>query len=156
MSDRELNILFRSMARRGGLCDEWYSSWSDDDTLDMCLDRFVRGIDFSIGNTWLDLDIVREHLSLDLLHRHHVYLDEDVELECGNGRYVFLGSCRGVVVFGGFTVGDVYIFGTCDVRVIVRDFARVHVSHYDDSRVFLVNEGNGRGKLMDRCRKPKG
>ena len=41
MTDKELNITLREMARMQGLCDQWFSEWGDDDTLDDCLERYI-------------------------------------------------------------------------------------------------------------------
>lgn len=133
LSDRELNILLRERARAHGLCDAWYLSWGDDDTIDMDLDRFVRGIYFSAAHDWLPLDFVRAHFSLELLHSHGIYLDEAVDISDARGTYVFLGNCSGRLSFAGYSVGDVYLFGGTCISVDAGDMSKVYVTCYGDS-----------------------
>jgi len=141
MSDRELNILLRERARMYGLCDAWYRCWGDDDTIDMDLDRFVRGIDFSATHDWLPLDFIREHFSLDILHSHGIYMDEVVDICDARGSYVFLGDCRGRICFSGYSVGDVYLFGGTILSVVAADLSKVYVTCYGES-VCLPSESD--------------
>ena len=110
MTERELNIALREMARSQGLCDQWYSEWSDDDTLDMCLDRYVRGFDFVQENDYPPLDFIRKHFDKKLLHKHNIYLDEEVKIDFAkNGYYVFLGNCTGSITASGFCAVTLYL-----------------------------------------------
>ena len=61
MTDKELNITLREMARMQGLCDQWFSEWGDDDTLDDCLERYIRGFDFVQERDWPSLEFIRKH-----------------------------------------------------------------------------------------------
>ena len=61
MTDRDLNIALREMARKAGLCDKWYEEWKDDDTIDKCLERYVKGYDFAVKNDYPPLDFIREN-----------------------------------------------------------------------------------------------
>lgn len=146
MTDRELNIALREMARQQGLCDEWYSEWPDDSSIDECLERYVRGFDFAVEKDYPPLGFIREHFRIGDLHRHRIFLDEDVEVDCESGYYVFLGSCRARLVASGFKAVTVYARHDSVVDVSVSDGARVFVTHYDDS------SGECRCDAMSVCR----
>jgi len=134
MTDKELNIALREMARSVGLCDEWYNAWSDDDTIDMCIERFIKGFDFSVDKDWPTLDFIRKNIRKEDLHRHNIYLDEKVDIKGKNGYYVFLGDCSGLIVFSGFVAATVYMRHRSNVDIAAEDGARVFVSYYDKSR----------------------
>ena len=134
MTDREKNITLREMARAHGLCDKWYNEWSDDSTLDECLDRFVRGFDFYVNTDFIPLDFARKNLDKELLHKHHIYIDEDVNLEAdSHGYYIFLGKCKGKFVVDGLWAVTVYVRHDSDIEIHSSNGARVFVTLYDDS-----------------------
>lgn len=148
----ELNITLREMARESGLCDEWYGNWKDDDTIDDCLERYVRGFDFSVKNDWPSLDFCREHFSprLELLHNHNIFLDEEVYMYAESGHYVFLGSCSGVLRVSGMKAVTVYCRHDSHVNVWSVDGARVFVSHYDTSGGNCYSDEWSRINVYDR------
>ena len=134
MTEKELNIKLREMAREVGLCDEWYSKWSDDDTIDMCCERFIRGHDFSVKENWPPLDFIRENFNIHDLHRHNIYLDEGIIIdEAQNGYYIFLGDCKATLVADGFKAVTVYCRHDSEVNVRAMNGARVFVTYYDQS-----------------------
>lgn len=134
MTERELNITLREMARSAGLCDQWYSEWKDDDGIDVCLDRFIRGFDFAQKNDYPTLEFIRKNFKLEDLHRHNIYLDEGVVIDdAQNGYYVFLGDCKATLVADGLKAVTVYCRHDSEVNVRAFDGARVFVTYYDNS-----------------------
>ena len=133
MTDRELNIALREMARSNGLCDKWFESWKDDDTIDECLDRYVRGFDFAVKNDYPPIDFIRRNFRKDDLHRHNIYVDEKVDMTIGNGIYIFLGHCTGNVKVEDLVAATLYLRHECDLSVSSVDGAITYVSCYDDS-----------------------
>lgn len=134
MTDRELNITLREMARAQGLCDEWYNAWGDDDTIDQCLDRAIRGFDFVQGRDYPSLDFIRRNFRDGDLLRHNIYLDKKVYEEVSrSGYYVFLGESIGNVVVDGFVAVTIYCRHDSHINVYARGGARVFVTYYDDS-----------------------
>jgi hypothetical protein len=151
MTDKELNIKLREMAREAGLCDEWYEKWGDDDTTDDNLERYIKGFDFGLKNDWPSLDFIRENFHKEDLHRHHIYLDEEVELNEGeNGYYVFLGSCSGSLLVSGFYAITVYCRHDSNLEVKAFDGARVSLFYYDHSRGSCKSDNYSRVKVFDR------
>lgn len=134
MTDRELNIALREMARAQGLCDMWYREWTDDSTLDECLERYIRGFDFVLENDYPPLDFIRQNFSRELLHKHNIYLDEKVVINnAKSGFYVFLGDCKGMFVAKNFCAATLYIRNDSVIDVTALGGARVFVRYYDDS-----------------------
>lgn len=128
MTEKELNIALREMARSVGLCDKWYNEWKDDSTIDECLERFINGFDFAVKNDWPPLDFIRKNFRMEDLHRHNVYIDEEVNIEKGgSGYYVLLGKCTGTIKLTGFAVATVHL----------RHESKVSVKALDDSIVFV-------------------
>ena len=134
MTDKELNIVLREMARNAGLCDEWFGKWKDEDTIDMCLDRFIRGFDFVVKNDYPNLEFIRKNFNVNDLHRHNIYLDEGVIIDdAQNGYYVFLGDCKATLVADGFKAVTVYCRHDSEVNVRAMGGARVFITYYDQS-----------------------
>lgn len=151
MTDRELNIALREMAWASGLCDEWYGEWSDDDSIDLCLERYIRGFDFAVEKDYPPLDFIRRNFSIEDLHRHNIYLDEEVDIEADrSGYYVFLGNCRGRLTVDGFVAVTVYVRHTSDVSVESFNGSKVFVSYYDKSEGSCKHDGWSKCKRYDR------
>jgi len=140
MTDRELNIALRETARAKGLCDEWYSEWKDEDSIDMCLERYVKGFDFVSKNDWPSPAFFEEHLRKSDLHRHHIYVNESVDLKAVSGYYIFLGRCRGVLSIDGPLAVTVYLRHDSKISIVAHDGARVFVGHYDDSQTYCKSD----------------
>ena len=134
MTDIELNIVLREMARSAGLCDPWYEEWKDDSTIDECIDRYVRGFDFAVEKDYPPLDFIRKNFRKEDLHRHHIFLDEEVSIgNAESGIWIFLGDCVGSICFRGFSVGTVYIRHNTNIKIVSEDMAKVFMSQYDDA-----------------------
>lgn len=141
MTDRELNITLRESARQAGLCNKWYDMWSDDSTIDECLDRYVIGHDFAIVHDWPSLSFIRGNFRLDDLHRHNIYIDESVDIEdCDNGTYVFLGSCDGHVRVTGFKAVTIYLRHRSSIDIDAEEGARVFVRCYERAQSLCRND----------------
>lgn len=154
MTDRDLNIALREMARKSGLCDKWYEEWKDDDSIDVCLDRAIRGFDFCVKCDYPPLDFIRENFRKEDLHRHNIYLDEEVDISgAGSGYYVFLGNCTGSIEAHGFSVVSCYLRHDSRVDVTSLGSARLFVSYYDNSSGNTFRDEWGRIRTYDRRKK---
>ena len=154
MTERELNIALREMARAKGLCDDWYSKWGDDDTIEMCLLRAIRGFDFCVECDYPPLDFIRSNFDKEILHRYNIFLDEEVTIDDGlNGYYVFLGDCIADVNFDGFKAATVYVRHNSKVNVKSSGGSKVFVSYYDSSQGDCKSDGWSACKKYDRRKK---
>ena len=127
MTDKELNIVLRDMARKAGACQNVMDEWGDEDTVDILLDRYMSTLDFAIDKDFPTVDFVDRHFRKEDLHRHHIYANEEVDISGDDGVYVLLGSCTGAVRF----------VGTCVATVYVRHDSHVSISSSDGSIVFV-------------------
>ncbi len=157
MNERELSISLREMARSQNtpLCDEWYGAWLDDTDIDVLLDKYVRGIDFAIKNNYPPLEFIRKNFKKEDLHRHNIYLDDEMDIDAVNGIYVFLGGCKCNISFGFYGAGAVYALHDSMINVSASGVAKVFVSMYDHSHVVLGDcQPSATVKLYDRKKEP--
>lgn len=136
MTDKELSIVLRELARsqQTPLCEKWTDEWKDDSSVDVLLDKFVRGQDFCIKNNYPTLDFIRKNFRLEDLHRHNIYLDEEVDLDANDsGYYIFLGNCKGELRVRGFSVVTCYVRHSSRMSIASLDSARVFVTYYEQS-----------------------
>lgn len=153
MTDKELNITLREMARMQGLCDQWFSEWGDDDTLDDCLERYIRGFDFVQERDWPSLEFIRKHFDKELLHKHNIFLDEEVDIEAKSGFYVFLGKCTGKVVARNFCAATIYLRHESCVNVTSLGAARVFLHYFDKSDGSTNTDKWGKIRKYDKRKK---
>lgn len=143
MEGKELSVTLRTMAReqKEPLCDKWFGEWEDDSDIDSLLDKYVEGIDFTITNDYPPLDFIRKNFKKEDLHRHNIYIDEEVNLvESNSGVWVLLGKCTGRITFDGWAVANVYVRHESVVRVDAEDLSRVFVNMCDNAEAELKNQ----------------
>lgn len=152
MTEKELSIVLREMARtqRKPLCDEWYGEWKDNCGVDILLNKYVRGIDFCIENDYPSLDFIRRNFKKEDLHRHHIYLDENVSMSVENGTYIFLGECTGTIMTGGYNVISCYIRHDSKITISASFLAKAFVSLYENGSCETQSADGSIIKIYDR------
>lgn len=154
MTDRELNITLREMARSQGLCDDWYNAWEDDSTVDECIDRYIKGHDFAVKNNYPPIDFIRKYVDKDVLHKHNIFIDEEVDIDVEkSGYFVFLGECTGTLKASGFLAVTVYVRHDSGIKVISEDGAKVFVSIYEDADATGEHDEWSVVNIFNRCNK---
>ena len=156
METKELSITLREMARsqRVPLCDKFYNEWSEDDSIDVLLDRYKKGFDFAVENDYPTLAFIRANFSKADLHRHLIYIDEEVNEICSNSHtIVCLGKCTGSIEFNSWSVGNVYLRHESAVKVISDDMARVMVTEYENSECIKRQYGDSHLTIYDKREK---
>ena len=133
MTQEELGVTLRDMGRAMGMCDKFYDRWVDGIDIDTMLDMYLRGLDFCVEKDFPPLDFIRRNFDIGDLHRHHIYIDEEVHLEGESGDYIFLGGCTGAVHFPDFSITSVYLRHTSDLKIRGDGFSRVFVTLYEDA-----------------------
>lgn len=144
MNQRELSVVLRELARsqQTPLCEQWTKEWHDDSTMDMLFDKFFRGQDFCIQNDYPSIDFIKKNFSKEELHRHHVYIDENVDVVANeSGYYAFLGNCSGGLRIDGIVAATVYVRHSCNMYVLSKGGAKVSVFSCDNSRVECESDG---------------
>lgn len=132
------------MARKNGLCDEWFGKWREDMDDDELLNMYVKGIDFSIEKDWVSNDFAKENFDADTLAEHGIFIDRKELVERNLPNLILNGTSEGRVDYDHFNVGNVYARHGSRVKVIVWDFAKVFIEMYDDAEVDVVNYSNNR------------
>ena len=144
MTERELSIVLRELAcsQPTPLCEKWTEEWKDDADIDELLDKFIRGFDFCVKNDYPPLDFCRRNFKKEDLHRHNIFIDEEVQVaDAENGYYVFLGECRGTVWVNGLKAVTIFVRHGSRIDVCAYDGARVQVRYYDHSEGVCKSDG---------------
>lgn len=131
MTQDELSVTLKDMGRAMGMCDKFYDRWVDGMDVDTLLDMYLRGLDFCVEKDFPPLDFIRRNFGVDDLHRHHIYLDEEVHLEGVSGDYIFLGHCTGCIRFRDFCISGVYLRHTSDLKIRCDGLSRVFITIYE-------------------------
>lgn len=139
-----LSMQLRHMARQNGLCDEWFSNWHDDATVDELINMYLKGIDFSIAHAWLPNDFIKSHFDASILSEHGIFVDARDVNECNMPTVVFNGGSRGHLYYDHFHVGNIYVRHNSHVIINISDYARCFIEVYDDSVVTVENNSNNR------------
>lgn len=156
MTEKELSIVLRELAcsQPTPLCKEWTNEWDDESSIDVLLDKFVRGHDFCIKNDYPPLDFCRKNFRKEDLRRHNIYLDDVVDIRgAKSGYYIFLGNCIGEFEIHGYGVATIYMRHDSIVNVTALGASRVFVSYYENSGGDTYKDEWGRIRTYDRRKK---
>ena len=147
MTDKELSIVLRELAcsQPTPLCEKWTEEWKDE------ADKFIRGFDFCQKNNYPPLDFIRKNIKKEDLHRHNIFIDEEVQIaDAENGYYVFLGRCTGTLWVNGLKAVTVLVRHDSVINVEAYDGARVQVRYYDNSDGTCKSDSYSRVKKIVR------
>ena len=153
MTDKELSIVLRELAcsQPTPLCEKWTEEWKDETDIDELADKFIRGFDFCVKNNYPPLDFIRKNVKKEDLHRHNIFIDEEVQIaDAENGYYVFLGRCTGTLWVNGLKAVTVYVRHDSVINVEAYDGARVQVRYYDNSDGACKSDSYSRVKKIIR------
>lgn len=153
MTDKELSIVLRELAcsQPTPLCEKWTEEWKDETDIDELADKFIRGFDFCVKNNYPPLDFIRKNVKKEDLHRHNIFIDEEVQIaDAENGYYVFLGRCTGTLWVNGLKAVTVLVRHDSVINVEAYDGARVQVRYYDNSDGACKSDSYSRVKKIVR------
>lgn len=136
-----------------GLCAKWTSEWADDSDQQTLIDKYVRGIDFSLAYNWPSNDFIKANFDRDLLHKNLIFVDEHIDLDnAPSGVYIVNGECSGTIRLADWSVATLYLRHDSNVRIDAGDFARVFIRLYDNSDATVSAAENAIIKVYDRRR----
>lgn len=145
--ERKVSKELRSQARELGLCDEWYSAWSDDSTFDELIDKFITGYDFCVEKDWPDPKYVIENFPLECLRANGVFCD-DVFTVSDKRNVVVFGDSSVNLYYSDFSFGDVRVRHTSSVTAKIDALAVVHIHAYDNAYVNVEAENGAKVTLF--------
>lgn len=153
MELEELSSTLKSMGRAMGMCDKFYDKWADGMGIDDIIDMYAAGFDFCCQKDFPPLDFIRRNFNREDLHRHKIYVDEEVHLKGESGSYFFLGACKGDISFGDFCISDVYLRHTSELSIQSESFARVFITLYEDADCHAIAKDKFNLHIYDRRKK---
>lgn len=136
MDNTKKSTELRDMARRAGLCDEWFGEWKDNSSDDVLIGKYLRGIDFAIKNEYPSVDYILNNWDKETLRRNKVFIDEkDYVAEDIDERSVVMGNSNMEMYFGDYIASDVYVRHRSILTVIATGHAVVMLNLYDGCEV---------------------
>lgn len=128
--------LLRSLARKAGLCDKWFSEWKDDETDDSLIQRYIDGIDFCILHDYPSIPVIRSTFSPETLRKHNIILDEhNAVIAHPQPTTVILGDSKAYITPSGYSVSDIYLRHNSVATIRATGHAIVAISVYDNATV---------------------
>ncbi|MCR4773025.1 MAG: hypothetical protein K5854_01530 [Prevotella sp.] len=128
------NRALRAMARRAGLCDEWFGEWHDDTSDADLIGKYKRGIDFSLSKDWLPNEKIAEFFDRDTLRANGVFLNDDAPIT-GNGTFVTLGETNNEAHFNNFAAAEIYARHNSHIKIKASDYAKITICLFDNAVV---------------------
>lgn len=130
--------MLRALARRNGLCDQWYGEWSGAESDQELIDKYLKGLDFCIKHDYPSTDMICALFGAEMLRKNHIYTNETfVEEKNAKPVVVLNGNTCGELEFDGYAVSSVYVRHVSDVKIKVADHAVVSVSLYDAANAYV-------------------
>ena len=127
MTETELSVKLREDARRLGLCDQWYSEWKDDTTMQELIDKYKRGLDFGLKYRWPSNQFIRTHFPQDVLRQNGILVNDIRSFPIRNSETRRLMYLRDYVLLGNSEAIIRYSFRGHACNIWVRDTSKVTV-----------------------------
>lgn len=139
MNREELSNTLKNKAINLGLCKEWTEGWGDPDRQEL-IDKFLHGIDFCVDNRFPTPEFIKQNFDKELLHDNNIFVDESLHLRNLHGIAVLKGNCKGMLMFDGLAVCDLYVCDGCDVIISCSGMSKVFVNLYDNAKVTVMQK----------------
>lgn len=133
----KLSNELKAMARDNGLCDEWYGEWKDYESEDSLIDKYKRGIDFSIQKDWISNEYIKSHFDKEVLHRNNVFVDDKEYVSNPNGVVVINGNSNINIDLSMFDFADIYVRHNSKLHIHTKMCAKAFINVYDNAEVYI-------------------
>lgn len=134
MKEEELSMTLKGQAVSLGLCKEWTEGWGNPDPQQL-IDKYLHGIDFCIKHDYPGNEFIKRNFDKELLHKNGIFVDEEVHLRNVKGRCVLNGRCKGMLLFDGLSVCDLYVRHGSEVVIDCSRLSKVFINVYDQAKV---------------------
>lgn len=124
------------IAKRKGICQEWFNQMKTLDNKEKLLEMYVRGIDFCLSNDFPTNDYIREHF-VGTMEEYGVHLDESLNT-ANDRRVVALGRCLGRVEINNFGVSEIFVKHESRLVVIAKGNSFVMIDMFDNSKLHVI------------------
>lgn len=121
------------MAMGLGACEKGLDNWQAPSDAEL-IERYIKHLDFCIKRDYPSVDYIEAHFEKGLLHRHGVWVNEEVG-SSGGTRCVLNGRCTGALRYDLMSTQTVYVRHDSDVVIEARGMSRVWVHLYDSARI---------------------
>lgn len=135
--------MLKNIARLNGLCNQWYFDWNDDCSDEDLLDKAELGMHFLCKHNYPDVASVRSLFDKEQLKKHNIYLDQEVTLgnfgnnSIKNKDILLMGNTKGVVIFNGYAVANVYVMNDCDITIECNNLCKVFVTASGNAKLTI-------------------
>lgn len=133
LTEKRLNSKLRKDAIKAGLCEQWQGEWKEDWDRQTMIEKYIKGLDFSIVNKWITNRFIRENFTREELHANNLYVDDEFDLVGDSGIYVFQGESEGSISFRSYKVATLHIRHSSSVKISAEGFAKLFVHMYEDA-----------------------
>lgn len=140
MNDKDLSRTLLNQAVSLGLCTEWTEQWGSPDQQAL-IDKYLHGIDFCIDKGYPTNTFIKENFDRDILHKNNIFVDEDVQKRNMSHTAVLNGSCKGTLLFDGFSICDLYVRHDSEVTIDCSQYCKIFINVYDRAKVNVIQRG---------------
>lgn len=140
MNDKDLSRTLLNQAVSLGLCTEWTEQWGFPDQQAL-IDKYLHGIDFCIDKGYPTNTFIKENFDRDILHKNNIFVDEDVQKRNMSHTAVLNGSCKGTLLFDGFSICDLYVRHDSEVTIDCSQYCKIFINVYDRAKVNVIQKG---------------
>lgn len=144
-----LNTNLAKMAKKHGICENWYMTLKNENDIDKMLEMYVKGIDFCLSNDYPSNDFIHDNFK-GKMEKHGIHLDEVLDIE-SKPTIIALGKCKGMITSNLFDVCQIFAkheseliitaHGNSFVMIDIFDNAKVTIFAYDNAKVCINRYG---------------
>ena len=128
------------MAKKHGICEDWYLQLKNEKDVDSMLEMAIKGIDFCLSNDFPSNDFIRKNFKGKMEH-YGIHLDEVLNL-VSEKKVVALGACTGIIEVKDYDVCEVFVKHNSKVKIMANENAFVMVDLFDGAEIEVYSDDN--------------
>ena len=157
------NIFFTKLrlligARKAGCCKQYQWRIITAKSIDDLIHTYKSGLRFCLANDYPDKEFIVRHFTKDELHRHGIYIDEQIDTTQAAKRrtIVALGYSEGLIEYNDWCEHRVAVTHTAEVNINARGHTFIIVYIYGKAKVNIHLEDHASvvAYFYDRAAKP--
>ena len=138
----KLNNKLAEMARKAGICEEWFTRLMSTEDKDKLIKMYLEGIDFCLSNEYPDNEFIRRHF-VGTCEAYGIYLDEQIAT-LNSMHVVALGCCTGTAEYTDFVVGQVFVKHTGKLTITASGNSFIMVDVFDEAQIEIQATDNAK------------
>ena len=137
--------MLRDLARRNGLCDQFFTEWDLESTEQELLDKYLAGMNFCIKHDFPSADVIRTMFHHELLNENNIYIDDRLNLynptfNKKTNVVSICGTSHGNIWLDSLSVTDLFVQHDCQLNIECRGMSKAFITLTGNAKIRVTQD----------------